>query len=181
MNNFLSEEEKRELLIIARKSLEYYFSGSSIELNRSGRLGEQHGMFVTLKKSGVLRGCIGYIRGYKPLSEQAYELARKSAFEDPRFPSVQEEELEDIEIEISVLTPFEIIAPEDIIIGEHGLYIVSGTNSGLLLPQVATEWGFDREKFLDALCEKAWLPKDFWRNGDYKLYAFKAIIFSERG
>jgi uncharacterized protein (TIGR00296 family) len=84
-----------------------------------------------------------------------------------------------IKIEISVLTPFEEIAPNDVEVGIHGLYIVANSQTGLLLPQVATEWGFTREEFLDAVCEKAWLSKDFWKNGNYKLYAFKAIIFSE--
>jgi len=178
-NEFLTDSEKDSLLITARESLNCFFSNSSYSIPTDGRLSESHGMFVTLKKNAALRGCIGYIKGFSALGNEAFDLARKAAFEDPRFPPLNENELKDLTIEISVLTPFEEISPEDVIVGEHGLYIKSGMNSGLLLPQVATEWGFDREQFLEAVCEKAWLSKDFWEKGDFKLYAFKAIVFSE--
>ena len=178
----LNDEEKRILLKIARKSLEDYFSGrdsGNIEVPQS--LKEKYGAFVTLKKKGQLRGCIGFISAIKPLNVAIRELALEAAFHDPRFNSLDARELEEVDIEISVLTPFERVKDaNEIIVGKHGLYIKKGFHSGLLLPQVATEWGWDREKFLEQTCYKAGLNKEAWKDKDTEIYSFSAEVFGEK-
>jgi len=116
-----------------------------------------------------------------PLDQAVAELAVKAAIEDPRFPSMEKEELDEIDIEISVLTPLERIDdPEKVIIGQHGLYLKSGFASGLLLPQVATQYGWDRETFLEQTCWKAGLPSNAWKEADTEIYTFSAEIFGEK-
>jgi len=176
----LTKEQKKTLLNIARKTLEEYLKTGNIpEFHIDDpELKKNMGVFVTLKKHGQLRGCIGLIRGIKPLYLGVQEMAISAATRDPRFPPVKYDELKDIEIEISVLTPFQRVKkPEEIKIGRDGLYIVKGFYSGLLLPQVPVEWGWDRETFLRQVCYKAGLPGDAWR--DAELYKFQALVFSE--
>ncbi len=176
----LSDEEKRTLHEIAHTVIWNKASGKEVpEFNiTSERLKELRGAFVTITKKGSLRGCIGHIRGVKPLYKSVEEMAAAAAFQDPRFPPVTKKELKDLDIEISVLTPFKQITDvSEIEVGKHGLYIEQGFYSGLLLPQVATEYGWDRNTFLEHTCRKAGLPPDAWREKDIKIYIFSADIF----
>ncbi len=176
----LTEEEKKFLHHIAKTVIERRLKGQEIPRfdSPTETLKEPRGAFVTLNKHGGLRGCIGYIRGYKPLYEAVAEMAEAAAFRDPRFMPLTQDELKDIEIEISVLTPLEKIADIGLIeVGRHGLYVERGPFSGLLLPQVATEFGWDRITFLEETCRKAGLPKDAWKEQDTVIYIFSADIF----
>jgi AmmeMemoRadiSam system protein A len=133
---------------------------------------------VSLHKDGRLRGCIGQIHARQPLVRTVAEMAVAAAFEDPRFPPLRREELRDIDIEISVLTPLRRITDVgQIQVGTHGIYLRRGGYSGLLLPQVATEWGWDRNTFLEHTCEKAHLSKDAWKDGETEIYIFSADVF----
>jgi len=141
-------------------------------------LKEPRGAFVTLRKHGELRGCIGRIIADKPLNETVEEMSEAAAFHDPRFRPVTQDELRVLQIEISVLTPFKKITnTNEIRVGVHGLYVRKGGQSGLLLPQVATEFGWDRDTFLENLCRKASLPKDAWKDKDTDIFVFSADIF----
>jgi AmmeMemoRadiSam system protein A len=138
------------------------------------------GAFVTLKKGGALRGCIGHIAASRPLFETVREVAVSSAFEDPRFPPLGKEEWGATTIEISVLSPFEKITDAGRIrVGTHGIMIRRGNRSGLLLPQVATEQGWDRDTFLTHTCLKAGLPADAWTSPETSIEIFSAIVFHE--
>jgi AmmeMemoRadiSam system protein A len=135
--------------------------------------------FVTLHRNGELRGCIGHLGTDQPLAQVIPHCAVAAATEDPRFPSVSADEVDRLDIEISVLTPLEPISgPGDIVIGRHGLVVEQGWHRGLLLPQVATEWNWDAETFVAQTCRKAGLPMDAWRRGA-KLFRFSAEVFSE--
>lgn len=176
----LSEDEKKTLLEIAKKVIWNKASGKNVPEFKveSKRLKEPRGAFVTINKHGDLRGCIGFIRGIKPLYQAVEEMAAAAAFNDPRFPPVTEKELKDLEIEISVLTPLKQIDDVDEIeVGKHGIYIERGFYSGLLLPQVATEYGWDRQTFLEQTCLKAGLPRHAWKERESKIYIFSADIF----
>ena len=180
INLRLSDEEKKTLHRIARAAIESQSKGEpypAIEIT-SEKLKEKSGAFVTLHKHGTLRGCIGYIRAQKQLHETIKEMALAAAFQDNRFKSVTKEELKDLEIEISVLTPLKKIDNvEEIQVGTHGIYIIKGYHSGLLLPQVATEYGWDRQTFLEHTCTKAGLSTDVWKEKDTEIYIFSADIF----
>jgi AmmeMemoRadiSam system protein A len=175
----LSDEEKRILKEIARSAIEKkLFNKEGTEIPVPESLKEKKGAFVTIKKKGELRGCIGYVKGYLPLYETVEEVAKEAAFHDPRFPPLSKSEWEEIEIEISVLTPLKKIRSiEEIEVGKHGLYIEMRGNSGLLLPQVAVEYGWDRIEFLEHTCYKAGLPKDAWKSKDANIYIFSAEVF----
>jgi len=178
----LTKQEQDLLLKIARKSIEAGLTGEGIpppEI-KSDTLKEKMGAFVTLKKQGRLRGCIGFIEGKKPLYETVEEMARAAAFRDPRFRPVREDELRHLDIEISALTPLKQIHDiDEIEVGRHGLYLVKGCCSGLLLPQVATEYNWDRMTFLKETCMKAGLPEDAWKDTDAQIFIFSAHVFSE--
>ncbi len=179
----LSEEEKKILLQIARKSIEEEFGGEPVNLNQDfpESLNQKCGVFVTLTIDDELRGCIGYIIGDKPLFELVYEVAKKSAFEDPRFYPLTEEELDAIEIEISVLSPPKRIhSTDEIKVGEHGLIIQKGPFHGLLLPQVATRYNWTTKEFLEHTCLKAGLSKNEWKDPQTKIEIFTAEVFSEK-
>jgi AmmeMemoRadiSam system protein A len=175
----LSEEEKRTLKRLAWNVIEANLLGKEPEaLEVSGQLQEKRGAFVTVKNKGALRGCIGYIRGVAPLHTTIKEMASQAAFHDPRFSPISREELKDLDIEISVLTPMRKIKDiGEIEVGRHGLYIEKGGRSGLLLPQVATECGWDRQTFLEYTCGKAGLPKDAYKSGEANIYIFSADVF----
>jgi len=177
----LTEEEKQSLLQLARITLEKKLLGKkepAPETPDSPVLKEKRGAFVSLHRRGMLRGCIGCIEGRKPLLGTIEEMARAAAFNDPRFPPLSAEELKDLDIEISVLTPLkEIHDINEIEIGVHGLFIERQHCCGLLLPQVATEWGWDRIKFLDETCRKAGLPSNSWKEKGTKIYIFSADVF----
>ena len=138
------------------------------------------GAFVTLKSEGCLRGCIGRISSTRSLLQTVKEMAVASAFEDPRFPPMTESEWPSIRVEISVLSPMKRVAdPQAVCVGTHGVMIRSGLNSGLLLPQVATEQGWDREMFLSHACRKAGLAPEAWRNPSTEIEVFSAMVFEQ--
>jgi len=175
-----TNEEKAKLKEIAQKSIEAAVKGKKPPEYKkiSGRLTEQYGIFVTLNKHGNLRGCIGRIIGDQPLYQSCQQMAKAAALEDPRFHPVSEKELPDIEIEISVLTPLERVKDfNDIVIGRDGLVIRKGYHQGLLLPQVAAEYGWSIEQFLEETCHKAGLPTDAYKLKDAEIYKFSAEVF----
>ena len=178
----LNEQDKKLLLKTARKSIENALANKANPTVESDSqvLKEKRGAFVTLTKNGMLRGCIGYIQALKPLDETIIEMAQAAAFRDPRFPSVTKEEFDELDIEISVLTPIrEIDDVNEIEVGKHGIIIEKGGYSGLLLPQVATDYGWDRETFLEHTCNKAGLPSDAWKQEGTTIKIFSADIFHE--
>lgn len=178
----LSNEEKRELLRLARQTItRFVLAGERSEYRPSSSLLEEKaGAFVTLRSKGRLRGCIGYTQPTKPLYETVIDCTISAASEDPRFSPVLPEELEQIEIEISVLSAFRPISSiDEIEIGVHGLMVSRGALRGLLLPQVAVEFGWDRKAFLEHACLKGGLDKDDWSRGA-TIEIFSALVFSER-
>ncbi len=176
----LGEAEQRLLLEYARQALEESVCRHRrIEVKEpEGALRENGGAFVTLRKAGRLRGCIGYVEPLKPLYQTVHECAVAAAVRDPRFPPVSPEELPNLRVEISVLSPLMDVSVDQIEIGQHGLYISRGAHRGVLLPQVAVEWKWDRKRFLEETCLKAGLPADAWQR-DAKVQAFTAQIISE--
>jgi AmmeMemoRadiSam system protein A len=177
----LTDDEKQALLRIARTSIEAELGGKKPPASkRQGTLDEKRGAFVCLKKRNHLRGCIGFIEAKTPLAKTVEEMSVAAAFRDPRFPPLKKEELKDVQLEISVLTPLRKIADVgEIEVGTHGLYIRKGGCAGLLLPQVATEYGWDRGTFLKETCRKAGLGPDAWRDPETEIYLFSADVFSE--
>ena len=176
--------EKRALLSLARETITaYIISGKRLKQSfDTPGLNQKAGAFVTLHKDGQLRGCIGTFTSEQPLFETIIEMAISAAARDPRFNPVRRREIIDLDIEISVLSPLrEISDISEIEVGRHGIYITRGYNRGVLLPQVATEYGWTREEFLTHTCQKAGLPKDQWRRGDLTIEVFSAEIFSEEG
>jgi MEMO1 family protein len=179
----LLKAEMRQLLGLARRSIRGHLLGKEPEKIdvEKGVLGEKRGVFVTLKKQGKLRGCIGYILPHIPLAEAVQAMAVSAAVSDARFPKVTIDELPKIDIEISVLSRLEKVKNiDEIKIGRDGLYIVEGRKSGLLLPQVAVEQNWNRNQLLENVCYKARLSKDAWKNSDAALYRFSADIFHEK-
>jgi len=177
-----SEDQQRTLVEIARRAVARSVSGSGAgDVPAMPDLPEATGAFVTLKKGGQLRGCIGTLECRRALPEEVARVAVSAAKEDPRFEPVRASELPDLDVEVSVLGPLEPIDPNDptaIVIGRHGLVVEQGFRRGLLLPQVATEWGWDRETFLSQTCVKAGLPSDCWRSGA-KVFRFAADVFGD--
>ena len=175
----LSPAEQKELLDLARQSVRVFIEDERVvhyETKNPNLLGAK-GAFVTLKKRGELRGCIGYIEPVYPLCETVIQTAIYAATQDRRFPPVTRDELGDLEYEISVLTtPEKVDGPGRVVVGKHGLVIARGENRGLLLPQVAVENGWDRETFLNQACVKAGLPPDAWKKGA-EISTFEAIVF----
>jgi uncharacterized protein len=178
----LSDEDEQLLLGIARRSIEEAVRGETpADLQGiSGALLEKAGAFVTLRNQGSLRGCIGHVDADEPLARCVAECARAAALHDPRFAPVTAAELANLSIQISVLSPLFDIHPQEIEIGRHGLYVSSGLHRGLLLPQVAAEWNWDRERFLDETCAKAGLPSDAWRRGA-RIQGFTTWVFADDG
>lgn len=175
----LSEKERRTLLKIARESIKNYFLiGKELIPEVEGALAEPRGAFVTLKEAGNLRGCIGYVEPLYPLGITVSKAAVAAAFSDPRFPPLHKDELDEIEIEISVLSvPRKVSSPFEVEVGRHGIIIEKDLQRGLLLPQVPVEYGWDLEEFLSNGCLKAGLKPNCW--GDAKIYVFEAEVFSE--
>jgi AmmeMemoRadiSam system protein A len=176
----LTDEEKAELLRIARSAIENKCQGRPLAgcAPSTEKLKEFRGVFVSIHKKGMLRGCIGTLEASSPLCTCVQEMAQAAAFRDPRFRPVTEEELPYLDVEISVLTPFsEVEDPAHIKVGLHGLLIRKGYLSGLLLPQVASERNWDCMTFLQETCRKAGLPADAWKDKDTKIYVFSADVF----
>jgi AmmeMemoRadiSam system protein A len=146
----------------------------------SPHLSELRGAFVTLHLAGQLRGCVGFMQPTRGLYQTILEAALNAAFHDPRFLPVSEEEALGLEVEISVLSSLKPIAPEEVVVGRHGLVVARGLYRGLLLPQVAVEQAWDAATFLEQTCLKAGLPADAWKRGA-TLQAFTAEVFGEGG
>lgn len=180
----MNEKDRSQLLDLARNSIEFYLDhGHHYILDNPDNhtLLEERAVFVTLHKDGNLRGCIGHMHARMPLYKAVIEMSVASALEDPRFPAVQEEEFKKIEIEISVLSPMERISDyKQIRMGIDGVWIKKGFRSGVYLPQVATDTGWDRETFLKSLCSsKAGLPEDAYKYPDTEIYIYQVEKFSE--
>ena len=176
----LSDKEKDILKDVVKKTLNSVVNGGGVPDfdDKSGKLGEEWGAFVTLTKGGKLRGCIGNIVGTQPLITTVAEMAKAAALQDSRFPKVKPAELPEIEFEISVLTPVRKITDvNEIQVGRDGIIITRGYQHGILLPQVATEYGWDRETFLEHTCQKAGLPKDAWKQKGTVIEMFSAEVF----
>ena len=190
---FLSQEEEQLLLRIARDSLEAYVArGDSVDVESyplTPHTRVHGGAFVTLRRGGELRGCIGYTHGIEMLAETVRDNAINAAARDPRFPPVTVPELPDICIEISALCPgdqpdspfIEVKDTSEIVIGRDGLYLdqAGARGGGLLLPQVPVEQGWGLEEYLDGICRKAGAPPRAWERGRARLYRFRAQVFSE--
>jgi hypothetical protein len=176
----LTEEEKKDLRQIAQAAIERRLKGgkaSPVDI-AGGHLKENRGAFVSLHRRGQLRGCIGAIQPNRPLYQVVEEMAAAAAFEDTRFAPLSAHELKDLDLEISVLTPLQRVQDiQEIEVGKHGLYIKKGSYGGLLLPQVATEYKWDRVTFLEETCRKAGLPKNAWKEKGTEIYLFSADIF----
>jgi uncharacterized protein len=146
---------------------------------------EKRGVFVTLTKNGTLRGCIGLPYPVMPLMDAVVHAASAAALEDPRFPPVKKDELTGISLEVTILTvPVPMDGdpkkrPENIVVGKHGLIVRGRGTSGLLLPQVATEYGWDAKTFLNHTCIKAGLPENCWTQPSVEILTFEGQIFSE--
>jgi uncharacterized protein len=176
----LSEPQKAALLALARESVI-----ATITHSASPRLPadvpDASGVFVTIKRGGELRGCLGTLQCQRGLAAEVMRCAADAATEDPRFPPVSADELSDLELEVSVLGPLELIDPSDadaIVIGRHGLVAEQGFRRGLLLPQVASERGWTVEQFLRQTCLKAGLAPDAWQHGA-RISRFDAEVFGE--
>jgi len=178
----LDKEDKTELLKLARTTLETYLTDETSPEYHTSReaLLEQKGAFVTLHNGEELRGCIGQLYPDRELYRIVQYCALSAALEDTRFLPVTNEELRDLSIEISVLTPFRRVRNvEEIEVGRHGLYIIQGHFRGLLLPQVATQYNWDRTTFLQQTCRKAGLPETAWRDPLTTIHSFEAEVFSD--
>lgn len=188
----LSDEEGRALVRIARDSIDNYVKeGRKIPPPTEGKkFSEKAGVFVTINKlehgEKALRGCIGFPYPDQPLIDAVIDAGVAAATEDPRFPPLSPEELDDVVVEVSVLTPPELITvnspteyPSKVKVGEDGLIVRWAFGSGLLLPQVPVEYKWDAEEFLSHTCMKAGAMPDLWLSKDVKIYRFRAIIFEE--
>lgn len=178
----LSEADKAKLHAIAKSVIEAVCRGKEAPSTGSSELSpglkELRGAFVTIYKKGELRGCIGQLAARQSLADAVAESAESAALHDPRFTPLRPEELPDITIEISALTPFKRIeSPNEIEVGKHGLIMRRGRSSGLLLPQVATEYHWNRTEFLEHTCIKAGLPRDAWKDKETEIYIFSADVF----
>ena len=188
--NKISLEDGTTLVKTARKVVtEYLKSGQKIILEKTiqNKFSYKSGVFVTLNNAIGLRGCIGYPLPDKKLFNALEDAAIAAAIEDPRFPPVKLEEIDSITFEVTVLTPPQTIKVDDpkeylrkIKVGQDGLIVKFGFNSGLLLPQVPIEWGWNELEFLEYACEKAGLPKDYWKKPDIEVQKFQGIIFKEK-
>jgi AmmeMemoRadiSam system protein A len=174
-----SDDERDLLKKLAKNSIEKVLFGKEEECPEvPAVLKKKMGAFVCLKTKGELKGCIGYIRGQLPLDQTVRRMAVEAAFHDPRFMPLDETEWKNTDIEISVLTPMNRISDiEEIQVGVHGIYLERGADSGLLLPQVATENRWDRTTFLAYACMKAGLPRDAWKSKETHIYIFSADVF----
>lgn len=177
----LTDAQKRALVNLARRSVVSEVTHQPPEPVRLDvDLPAASGVFVTIKRRGELRGCLGTLQCRDGLAEEVARCAADAASEDPRFPPVDPDELRELVIEVSVLGPLEPIAPDPahVVVGRHGLVAEQGVRRGLLLPQVATEWDWTAEQFLRQTCLKAGLPGDAWQTGA-RIFRFEAEVFGE--
>jgi hypothetical protein len=177
----LNDEEKKylkELVFASIRQNLYPEENVVLPEPPTDKLRENLGAFVTLKVGGRLRGCIGHVVGDRPLNETVARMAKSAAFQDPRFPPLSRGEFDNVDVEISILSPVvECPDPVKIEVGRHGLIIRKGSHQGLLLPQVAAEWGWDRETFLGHTAMKAGLPAEAWKDPEAKIFWFEAEVF----
>ncbi len=171
---------------LAREAVEQYVRERKVlKKELEGKFAEKRGVFTTLNKHGMLRGCIGFPYPVKRLDEAIIDSAISAAVKDPRFPPVGDDELQDIVVEVTVLTPPQRLEAKPlerskyVKVGKDGLMVKKGMFSGLLLPQVAVEHNFDEEEFLTQTCLKAGLPPDCWLEEDTEVYVFQGQIFEE--
>ncbi|MBZ5701890.1 MAG: AmmeMemoRadiSam system protein A [Acidobacteriia bacterium] len=177
----LSDSEKLALLALARRTIAAAVRDAPL-LDAppwSGILAEPRGIFVTLRCRGRLQGCIGVVEPVEPLGDSLVRCAVGAALNDPRFPALRAEALLDLHIEISLLSRLQPIRSQEIELGRHGLFLRRAVHRGLLLPQVATEYGFTRERFLEETCRKAGLSPGAWLDPETRLYAFTCEIIAE--
>ncbi len=178
----LSEADRRAALQLARTAVVEAVSHRKLPdtFPREGAFAERRGVFVTLHVRNRLQGCIGVIEADEPLGEAIVRCSASAALEDPRFAPMKQEQLDELDIEISLLSPMEPIMPEAIEIGRHGLLVRLHAQHGLLLPQVAIEHRLTREQFLEETCRKAGLPREAWRDPEVRLFGFICEVFSDR-
>ena len=177
----LTDSQKHALVGLARQAVTAQVAGTPAPVLGAIDLPAASGAFVTIKRGGALRGCLGTLQCSRGLAAEVARCAADAASEDPRFPPVSSSELPDVSVEVSVLGPLESIDPADpsaITIGRHGLVAEQGQRRGLLLPQVAIEWGWTTEQFLRQTCVKAGLPGDAWQHGA-RIFRFDAEVFGE--
>ncbi|WP_129126073.1 AmmeMemoRadiSam system protein A [Geomonas oryzae] len=182
MNETLNSSDKKLLLQLAREAVTSTVRTGKLKMQMvtEERLLALQGCFVTIKKQGTLRGCIGNFISDKPLYQLVQEMAASAATRDPRFYPMKEDDLAEFELEISVLSPLnKIESPEEVEVGKHGLYLEKNFSRGVLLPQVAVEHKWDRETFLTQTALKAGLKRDDWKEGA-DLYVFSAEVFAEQ-
>lgn len=177
----LTEAERHELLRLARAAI-----GAALGLNpepvlelSTPTLLAVGGVFVTLEIHGSLRGCVGTATPRDPLYAGVLAMAKAAALEDPRFPALSKDEFEQVTIEISYLTPTRIVPPDQVRPGRDGILLSRGAARGLLLPQVAIRYGWDRQRFLEETCRKAGLPRDAWMDPRTEIRVFEAEVFRE--
>ena len=177
----LDGDARRYLLTLARNTIERRLGGLPLLEAEPAQpvLLEPRGAFVTLKTDGRLRGCIGHVIGVVPLWKAVRDNALAAAFEDPRFEPLHDDELSAIHIEVSALTPLRTVSAEEIVVGRDGILIERGRSRGLLLPQVAVEYGWDLETFLDHTCRKAGMEPGCWKHPDTIISTFSAEVFGE--
>jgi len=180
---FRSEADRQKLLRLARQAVVEAVSLRSLpdKIPNDGVFAERCGVFVTLRWRHRLHGCIGVIEGDDPLGETVVRCAASAALNDPRFAPLKPEDLGELEIEISLLSPPAAIDPARIEIGQHGLLVSRGVQRGLLLPQVAVEHKLTPEQFLDEACRKAQLPRQSWRDPDTQMLGFTCEVFADDG
>lgn len=173
--------DRKELLRIARAAVHARVNGHrASDTPARGALARFAAAFATLHHAGKLRGCIGHVEADRPLAQVVADCAAAASTEDPRFPPVTPDELPSLCIELSILGPFELVALlEEIAVGRHGLLVQLRRRRGLLLPQVATEWNWDRATFVEQTCLKAGLSHDAWQMGGATLWKFEAEVFGE--
>jgi AmmeMemoRadiSam system protein A len=177
----LSEADRCACLRLARHAVAEAACHGRLpqEIPCEGAFAVHQAVFVTLHVHNRLRGCIGVIEGEEPLGESIVRCAASAALQDPRFAPLRPEELPNLQIEISLLSPPAPIRPEEIEVGRHGLLIARGLQRGLLLPQVATEHHLAAEQFLSEACHKARLPREAWREAETQIMGFTCEVFSE--
>ena len=179
----LTRQQQTTLLRIARESIAHQFDGATFAVNLQDyeeELRKPAGAFVTLKRHGELRGCIGSVVAVDPVCRAVARSAVNAAFRDPRFHPLRREELPEIHLEISVMGPIvPVTSIEEIVCGRDGLIIRRGGLAGLLLPQVASEYGWDRETFLSHTCAKAGLDRESWHDPETRIERFSAEVFAE--
>jgi AmmeMemoRadiSam system protein A len=178
----LDDSDKITLLKLARMTLEAYFADGTTPAYHTSRgpLLERKGAFVSLHRGEELRGCIGQLYPDRELYKIVQHCVLSAAMEDTRFMPVERDELKGLSVEISVLSPFHRIRNAgEVEVGKHGLYIVQGRFRGLLLPQVATQYKWDRQVFLEQTCRKAGLPESAWRDSHTVIHTFEAEVFSD--